>query len=294
MTDKQVQDQWAKWLLQTRFGGYPEGKKVILESLFRVRDRVLANAPVSEGDVLLDVGAGDGLIAFGALPLVGETGKVIFSDISQDLLDHSRGLTEQLGAPDRVEFLRAPADDLSALSDGSVDIVTTRSVLIYVDRKREAFREFFRILRAGGRLSIFEPINRFPLPAPSNVFMGIDVSPVQRIAEKVGAHYARLQPLESDPMLDFDERDLLAHAEAAGFAEIHLQYEAWIKPREPKRWERVLHSSGNPKIPTLQEAMNQTLTAKEADEFVAYLRPRVEAGAGIEREAVAYLWAIKR
>lgn len=57
--------------------------------LFPIRDRILADARVADGDVLLDVGAGDGLIAFGALPFVGETGTVIFSDISQDLLDHS-------------------------------------------------------------------------------------------------------------------------------------------------------------------------------------------------------------
>ena len=293
MTEQHTQDRWAKWLLETRFAGDLERKKVLEEYLFPIRDRVLARAKVAEGNVLLDVGAGDGLIGFGALPLVGETGKVIFSDISQDLLDHSRELAEQFGALDRVGFLQAAADDLSALPDASVDVVTTRSVLIYVDRKREALCEFFRVLKPGGRLSIFEPINRFHDPAPPHLFMGVDVSPLQEIADKVGTLYAQLQPLDSDPMVNFDERDLLAHAESAGFGEIHLDYQAWIKPHEPRRWEHVFRSSGNPKIPTLEEAINQTLTSSEAEEFVAYLRPRVEAGEGREREAVAYLWARK-
>ena len=39
---------------------------------------------------LLDVGAGDGLIAFGALEKLGPTGKVIVSDISESLLKHAR------------------------------------------------------------------------------------------------------------------------------------------------------------------------------------------------------------
>lgn len=34
-------------------------------------------------------------------------------------------------------------------------------MLIYVEDKQRAFDEFFRVLRPGGRLSIYEPINRF-------------------------------------------------------------------------------------------------------------------------------------
>ena len=34
-------------------------------------------------------------------------------------------------------------------------------MLIYVDRKDAAFSEFHRVLRPGGRLSIFEPINQY-------------------------------------------------------------------------------------------------------------------------------------
>ena len=294
MTEPQTQDRWARWLLETRFAGDPERKKSFMEGLVPVRDRVLANATVTEGDVLLDVGAGDGLIAFGALPLVGKSGKVVFSDISQDLLDQSRSIAEQLGALDRVEFLRASADNLSALPDASVDVITTRSVLIYVERKQQAFDEFFRVLGPGGRLSIFEPINRFHYPEPPGVYVGFDVWPIQEIAAKVRALYERLQPLNSDPMVNFDERDLLAHAEAAGFDEIHLDYEATIRPKKPLRWEHLFRTSGNPNIPTLEDAVYQTLTPSEAEEFVAYLRPRVEVGEGMDREARAYLWAAKR
>jgi ubiquinone/menaquinone biosynthesis C-methylase UbiE len=43
----------------------------------------------------------------------------------------------------------------------SVDVVTTRSVLIYVKDRARAFAEFARVLRPGGRTSLYEPINRF-------------------------------------------------------------------------------------------------------------------------------------
>ena len=107
----QVQDQWAQWLLQRRHGGDPEVLQAMLSTLSQVRDTVLQNARVAQGNTLLDIGCGDGLIAFGALPLVGEQGKVIFCDISQNLLDHCHTLAQQMGVLDHCQFLQASADD---------------------------------------------------------------------------------------------------------------------------------------------------------------------------------------
>ncbi len=92
-----TQDHWAQWLLHRRFGGNEQQLKATLASLSKVRDHVLEHAEITEGETVLDVGCGDGLIAFGALDLVGKDGQVIFSDISQDLLDHCRSLAEQMG-----------------------------------------------------------------------------------------------------------------------------------------------------------------------------------------------------
>ncbi len=93
-------------MLERRHGGDPEDLKAPLDFLAPVRNRVLANAALTGGETLLDVGAGDGLIAFGALEIVGEGGRVVFSDISRDLLDHSRSLARQMGMLDWCEFVR--------------------------------------------------------------------------------------------------------------------------------------------------------------------------------------------
>jgi len=244
------------------------------------------------------VGAGDGLIAFSALERVGQHGTVIFSDISQDLLDHCQALAQQLGVRDRCQFLRASADDLTAFDAATVDVVTTRSVLIFVTAKQQAFNEFYRVLKPGGRLSIDEPINRFGFPEPPQTFWGYDVTPISDIAHKVRAAYERHQPPETNPMLDFDERDLLTFAERAGFGEIHLELTAEIGPGSiftpSRRWEVAVRAAPNPLAPTLEEAIREGLTADEAERFTAYLRPLVEHGQGMRRSAVARLWAVKR
>jgi arsenite methyltransferase len=279
-------DPWARWVLR------PDNA---LESMQPVRDRVLANAAVGPGDRLLDVGTGSGFIAFRALELVGPEGKVVFSDVSEELLEHCRGIAASSNVDGRCQFVVASADNLAGVPDVSIDVVTTRSVLIYVPNKARAFEEFFRVLRPRGRLSIFEPINRFDYPWPPDRFFGYDVGPVADLVRKVMSAYERLREAEG-PMLDFDERDLLYHAEEAGFDDIHLTLEVTIDSRPCfgcTSWEEFLGFAGNPLALPVEEAFDQALTAEERDRLEVYLRPLVESGSGESRLALAYLWARK-
>lgn len=288
------QDIWCQWLLNRRFGGDQAALHAALtDHLYPWRDNVLKHANLQPGDTLLDVGCGDGLIAFGALERV-ETSQVIFSDVSTDVLEYAQSLAQQMKVLSRCRFVLAPADDLSQIDASSMDAVTTRSVLIYVSAKQQAFNEFHRVLKPRGRLSIFEPIGRYAHPEPASTFAGYGIGPVVEIAQKLKALYDRIQPPEVDPMIDFDERDLVVFAERAGFQEIHVELQIDVSSTmEKTTWERFLHSASNPKVPTLDEAMQQALAPEEANTFTAHLRPLVEQGHGTRKSALAYLWATK-
>jgi SAM-dependent methyltransferase len=219
-------------------------------------------------------------------------GCVTFSDISRDLLGSCREAARELGVSDRCEFVEASAENLEGIAAASVDVVTTRSVLIYVKDKRTAFAEFARVLRPGGRISIFEPINRFAASSES-AFLGYDLSGLGEITQKLRAVFEAIQPPDSDPMLDFDERDLFRLAEESGFYPVTLTLEAVAQPLVPRDWDGFLNTSGNPNIPTLAEAIESTLTDDERSRLTAELRPKVESGRGTWRMASAYLAAIK-
>jgi ubiquinone/menaquinone biosynthesis C-methylase UbiE len=286
MTSERQRDQWAKWIVERRHGSDPELLCQQLALLAVVRDQVLTNAAIEPGHAVLDVGCGDGLIGFAAAEAVGPTGTVIFSDVSPDLLDLCRDLATQHGLLDSCQFVQAPASHLAGIDDNAVDAVAMRSVLIYEADKAAAFSEFHRVLRPGGRLSLSEPINRY-----SNVLGSFDSGPVADLLARVRAIFDAIQPCDSDPMLNFDERDLVAHAEAAGFDDIHLELRLDVRRAQPRPWAAVLDVAANPLVPTLAEAMRQALTAEETDRLCAHMKPQIERGHGKQRIAIAYLSA---
>ncbi len=213
---------------------------------------------------------------------------MIFSDISEDCLSDCRAV-----AGNAASYHRASADDLG---DVEANVVTTRSVLIYVADKQRAFDEFFRVLLPGGRLSIFEPINRFGLQERATTGGFGTLGGAQPLLAKVIAEMSRAERDGGglSAMTDFDERDLLTYVEAAGFDDIRLTLIAEVSNREdrrPRDWSVFLDSSPNPLAPTVGEAMREALTTTERDQLTQVIRPQVEQGLGHTRAARAFLTA---
>lgn len=289
-------DRWSRWLLERRDAGDERQRSAILDTLAPVRERVLAHAEPLEGATLLDVGTGDGLIGLEALHRVGPHGTVIFSDISDALLGRVHAAVSARGLLGRAQFVSTPAEDLGEIPGESVDVVTTRSVLIYVSEKARALEAMWRALRPGGRISLFEPINRLTFPEPADRFWGYEVSAVRDLADKVKASYGGLSEPASAAMMDFDDRDLVALAEAAGFGRIHLELHLDVEAGASARAisiEALLDSAPNPLAPTARESIAAALTQDEQERFVDHLARAIDEGDRLRRSAVAYLVASK-
>jgi ubiquinone/menaquinone biosynthesis C-methylase UbiE len=286
-------DKWAAWIIHRRDGGDVAQRKKAAEHLLPIRDGLLDRASIQPGDIVLDVGAGDGLIAFGALERE-PSSHVVVSDISTDLLMHTRELARDLDLEDRMTFVEARAEDLSQIRDASVDVVTVRSVLIYVEDKAAAFGEFYRVLEPGGRLSIFEPINNY-FPDRTDEFWGFDAGPVKHLVAKVFAYEGWTEEsAETDPMMNFNERDLLRYAEESGFREVHVDLKIDVEPGTwVVDWERLLDTAPNPNALTVREAMRGALTDDEFHRVEQHLRPLADAGQGVLRSAFAYVHGVK-
>lgn len=120
-----------------------------LHVLPALNDLALDGARIEAGDTVADVGAGEGLTQ-GALERVGPDGDVLAIDTSVDVLEELRATT----AAPNVSYLIGRADVLP-LMDESVDAALARAVLIRAQDESEAARELFRVLRSGGRVSVY-------------------------------------------------------------------------------------------------------------------------------------------
>jgi ubiquinone/menaquinone biosynthesis C-methylase UbiE len=289
-------DRWAQWLFTGRDAGDARQREAMLEQLAPVRDRVLDQAEPLEAATVLDLGSGDGLIGLAALDRVGPRGTVVFSDISDVLLEHCRAAVEARGLSDRARFVHAHAEDLAGVADGSADVATSRSVLMYVEDKPRAFAALHRVLRPGGRLSAFEPINTLMFPEAPDRFWGYEVRPVTELADRVKGAFAELADPAAAVTRDFDDRDLVWLAEEAGFERVHLECHIDVEPGPALSVigvEGLLDTAPNPLQPSLREAIATVLGPSERDQFLGYLERAIAEQRPLRRSAVAYLLAEK-
>jgi SAM-dependent methyltransferase len=207
------------------------------------------------------------------------------------------------GLLDRARFVLAPAENLAGIADASVDIVTARSVLIYIADKAAAFSAMHRVLRPYGRISLSEPINRLTYPEPRDRFWGFDVGDVIELADKVKRAHTELQDPAAATMTDFDDRDLLRFAEEAGFGKVRVVCEIDVQPAfmlepqsllRPLSLETFLDMAPSPLAPTVGETIRRALDDAERTRFLSHLERALDERRSVRRTAVAYVTAGKQ
>ena len=118
----------------------------------RQRMRTLEVLKLQTGETVLDVGCGSGLLTQDIATLVGEQGRVVGIDNSQDMLV----LAEQRCS--EFSQVQLKLCDIESLSEktGEFDAVTCIQVLLYVSDVSAALSEMYRVLKPGGRITIME------------------------------------------------------------------------------------------------------------------------------------------
>ncbi|GAB1541809.1 methyltransferase domain-containing protein [Scytonema sp. NUACC21] len=116
-----------------------------------IAHRLIELVQIQNGQTVLDIATGTGLVALSAAKRVGSQGKVIGVDISTGMLNQAKQKQVKLDLQN-VEFIEADAEYLE-LAENSFDIIFCSLAICYLTDIPAALQKWYRFLKSGGTLA---------------------------------------------------------------------------------------------------------------------------------------------
>lgn len=199
-----------------------------------------ASADIKKGETVIDLGSGAGFDAFIVSPLVGEAGKVIGVDLSDEMLDLARSNAEKRGYKN-VEFIKGDIEQLP-LEDELADQIISNCVINLSLNKQDVYKEAYRVLKKGGKVSISDIVLEKELP--------------ELIKDSLAAHIACVSGAEK---LD----TYIEYVQNAGFMDIK------IERKEEFPLELML---ADPQVQKLSKEMSFNLDSDEVKDIASRVK----------------------
>lgn len=108
---------------------------------------------IKKGDIVLDIGCGTGRQAINVSGIIGSSGQITGIDPASYRIELSRRKFEEKSISN-ARFLVGQAEDLGFLLDNSVDYAYLCSSFHWIDDKKTALLEIYRVLRPGGKIGM--------------------------------------------------------------------------------------------------------------------------------------------
>jgi ubiquinone/menaquinone biosynthesis C-methylase UbiE len=186
-------------------------EQVLVPAVLRsLSERVIDLAAPREGERVLDLACGTGIVARSVATIVGSEGTVVGVDVLPPMLAVARSLPAPPGAA--IHWREGDATALD-LPDASFDLVVCQQGLQFFPDRAATAAEVHRVLTPGGRFvaAVWQSIERQPFWEPFSEIEARNLAPLGLSRDDVRIPFSWG---EADPI-----RELL---EGAGFASIEL------------------------------------------------------------------------
>ncbi len=240
-----------------------------------VSGELLRTAQLAQGERVLDVACGTGVITRAAAEQVGATGSVTAVDVAPDMLEVARSIPAA-GAP--IEWYEADAASLP-LTDASCDVALSQLSLQFFEDRAGALAETHRVLAPGGRVVINTPGRIQPL------FEAMEHAIVENLGPDLGAFVTAVFSMPDPASLG----EVLA---AAGFENVSsMEYSATLNLPGPAEflWNYI---NLTPMGGLVADAPEEAKDATER-QFVSACAQWLVEGRMPAEQPVALAWAVR-
>ena len=137
------------------FGFYPTGKVDVSEKEAQIlhQDLVAKNLDLKENQIVLDAGCGQGVVS---TYLAKKYGSKIFGiTLVPFEVERAQERAKNLGVEDKTNYQVMDYSD-TGFSDNYFDAIYTTETLSHSPDIRKTLQEFFRVLKPGGKIALFE------------------------------------------------------------------------------------------------------------------------------------------
>ena len=122
----------------------------------------LRAAHLRPGETVIDLGSGAGLDTFLAGVQVGRRGRAVGVDMTPEMLSTARRIAKE-NRIRNVEFRLGEIENLPA-ADNSFDVCISNCVINLSPSQPKVYREIYRVLKPGGRISICDIVIMKQIP----------------------------------------------------------------------------------------------------------------------------------
>lgn len=243
-------DQW-----QSAAQAWYRWSPTLNQWLGKATETMLEMAGVSPGHHVLDVAAGAGEQTITTAKKVGETGYVLATDISPNILEFAQQMAKQAGL-NNIETQVMDGENLT-IPDSTFDAVISRVGLIYFPDQQRALKEMLRVLKPGGKVAAIVystpdknkffsvPVsiirNRAKLPPPLLGQPGPFSLGAEGVIEKafIQAGFINVKAVLVDSPLNFPFAKDCVQFERESFGALHQMLSSLTDTEKQTVWEEI-------------------------------------------------------